>query len=219
MNRIALSVFATVIVPVTLVAQTTRKIKDKETDEVFVVLKSDESTKHGEYKKFSYHKNLLVQGYYRLGNRDSVWECFDAEGKLTLKYDFGKNELLSFSPNDQLKGKKYKVLSEASGTDTTLSRPPIFLGGDELILDELAKSIRYPSPAIENGTSGKVYVLFKVDRSGKASNYHVDAPLGFGLDDEAIRVLKLLPDNWLPGMVGQRPVDVEVSLPIMFRLE
>jgi periplasmic protein TonB len=201
-----------------LFGQETRKINDKATNETFHVLKSDRTTRHGEYRKFSYNDRLLVKGYYKLGVKDSTWECYDLNGQLTMKFDYTKNELVFYKPNDKVKDKKFKIAAGNNSADTTLSRPPIFLGGDDYILSELANNIRYPANAVENGKSGKVFVIFTVDRSGKTGNYHVATPLGYGMDEEAIRVLKLLPDNWLPGLSAGQPVDVEVAYAVTFTL-
>lgn len=67
--------------------------------------------------------------------------------------------------------------------------------------------------------SGSVSVLFTVDKTGKTGNYHVADPLGYGLDEEAIRAVRLFSDNWLPGLVNDQPVDVEVSHRIIFVVE
>lgn len=217
MNKAIL--FLLTVIPTLLFGQDIKKITDKESNETFYVLKSDKTTKHGEYKKFSYNNKLLIKGFYKQGVKDSIWECYDFNGELTLKYNYTKNELVFYKPNEKVKDKKYKIINGSSGSGTTLSRPPIFLGGDDFVMSELVKNIRYPSTAVENGKSGKVYVLFTVDKFGKTSNYHVETPLGFGLDEEAIRVLKLLPDNWLPGLLNEQPVDVEVVYPINFRLQ
>jgi TonB family protein len=201
-----------------LFGQDIKKITDKENNETFYVLKSDKTTKQGEYKKFSYNNKLLVKGFYKQGVKDSIWECYDFDGQLTLKYNYNKSELVTYKPNEIVKDKKYKIVNSNS-TDTILSRTPIFLGGDDYVLSELIKNIHYPSSAVENGKSGKVYVVFTIDKYGKTSNYHVDNPIGFGMDEEAIRVLKLLPDNWLPGLLNGQPVDVEIVYPINFKLK
>ena len=207
------------VIPTLLFGQDIKKITNKETNETFYVLKSDMTTKHGEYKKLSFDKKLLIKGYYNYGVKDSIWECYDYDGQLTLKYNYTKNELVFYKPNEIFKDKKYKILNNSSSSDTTLGRPPIFLGGDDFVLSELVKNVRYPSTAVENRKSGKVYVLFTVDKFGKTKNYHVETLLGFGLDEEAIRVLKLLPDNWLPGLLNDQPVDVEVTYPIDFKIQ
>jgi TonB family protein len=214
MNKTIL--FLLIVIPTFVLGQDTKKITDKENNETFYVLKSDKTTKHGEYKKFSYNNKLLVKGFYKQGVKDSIWECYDFEGQLTLKYNYNKSEVIVYKPNEIVKDKKYKILNSK---DTILSRTPIFLYGDDYVSSEIIKNIRYPSSAIDNGKSGKVYVVFTIDKYGKTSNYHVDEPIGYGMDEEAIRVLKLLPDNWLPGLLNGQTVDVEVVCPINFILE
>lgn len=206
------------LIPTLMFGQVTKKISNKETKENFYVLKTDNNIKHGEYKKFSFSNKLIIKGFYKQGVRDSIWECYDDAGQIILKYDYKKSELVFYKPNNTLKNKKYKVINNGANGDTTLSRPPIYLGGDDYVLSELVSNIRYPGTALENGISGTVFVSFTVDKIGKTSNYHVDTPLGYGLDEEAIRVLKLFPDNWLPGLVKEQMVDVEVVYPIKFTL-
>ena len=60
--------------------------------------------------------------------------------------------------------------------------------------------------------------IFYILKSDKTSNYYVDNPLGYGLDEEVIRVMKLIPDNWLPGQLNGQPIDVEIAYPFNFRL-
>lgn len=216
MNKAIL--FLVTIIPTFLFGQDVKKVTDKENHETFYVLKSDKTTKHGEYKKFSYKHKLLVRGFYKQGVKDSIWECYDLDGQLTLKYNYTSNQLIFHKPNDIVEGKKYKIINGNSGSNTTLTRPPIFLGGDDLMLSEIIENIQYPYAAKENGKEGTVNVLFTVDKYGKTSNFRVEKPLGYGMDEEAIRVLKLLPDNWLPGNLNGQPVDVEVSYPISYNL-
>ena len=59
-------------------------------------------------------------------------------------------------------------------------------------------------------------VTFTVDKYGKTSNFFAANPIGFGMDEEVIRVLKLIPDFWLPGLLDGEPVDVEVRFPFTF---
>ena len=199
-----------------LFGQATKKVSDKLTDETFYVLKSDMSTKHGEYNKFSNKNKLLVSGYYKLGVKDSIWQCYDKEGRITLTYDFTRNDLIFYEPSDHINDIQYRRIND---NDTTLNRPPIFLGGEQLFLNEIAWNLRYPASARENSIMGNVYVTFIVNTNGKLINPAIKTPLGYGLDEEALRVIGLLPDNWLPGMFNGQAVDVEVSLPVSFRLK
>ena len=217
MNKTILTLLT--VIPSLLFGQGIKKIKDKENNEIFYVLKSDKTTKHGEYKRFSYNNKLLIKGFYNKGSKDSIWECYDFDGQITSKYNYSKNELVFYKSYDKIKDKKYKIINGSNSSDTTLSRPPIFLCGNDFVMSEIVKNMRYPLAAFENRKSGKVNVIFTVDKLGKASNFHVETPLGFGMDEEAIRVLKLLPDNWLPGLLEDQPIDVEMVYQISFRLQ
>jgi TonB family protein len=60
------------------------------------------------------------------------------------------------------------------------------IGGDEGILAKL----RYPEKARSSNISGSVTVEFTVDKDGKTKNIFVIEGLGYGCDEEAIRVIK-----------------------------
>lgn len=210
--------FLLVLVPVLLFGQKTKKFIDKDKNETFFVLKSDKTTKHGEYKKF-WNNKLLVKGYYKLGKKDSIWESYDLKGQLSIKYDYTKNQLIYYNPGKNIGNMKFKFINGSQNSDSILNRIPIFLGGEGLYLMTINNNIRYPVKAQENGISGTVNVFFNVDKFGKTSNYHVKSPLGYGLDEEAIRVSKLLSDNWLAGLFNGQPDDVEVMCPIGYRLQ
>jgi protein TonB len=81
----------------------------------------------------------------------------------------------------------------------------------------LQGNIKYPALASENGISGKVLVSFIIEKDGHLSNIKVERGQGYGLDEEAIRVLKLA-KAWTPGMQNGRPIRVKLTLPISFAL-
>lgn len=205
------------ICPIVLWGQKTKQIIDKKTRETYNVLKSDKTIRHGEYMKFSSRNTVIIKGAYKSGIKDSVWECYDYDGQVILKYNYSKSELVFYKPDEPMKRAEYKIIGNMD-SKANLSRVPIYLGGDYYIWSEVLKNIRYPIKAQEYDKSGTVFVSFTVDRDGKTSNYHVNKKLGYNLDEEAIRVLKLIPDNWLPGIQNGQAVDVEVSCPIVFTI-
>lgn len=79
----------------------------------------------------------------------------------------------------------------------------------------LQKNIHYPSQASEAGKQGRVWLSFVIERDGHLSNIVVQRGAGFGLDEEALRVLKLAP-AWKPGKQNGQPVRVQYSIPISF---
>ena len=81
----------------------------------------------------------------------------------------------------------------------------------------LADNIRYPANATRNEIQGIVYVNFVVGPDGSISNPAIMKGIGYGCDEEALRVVSKLP-NWNPGKQGGRAVQVRISLPIRFKL-
>lgn len=101
---------------------------------------------------------------------------------------------------------------------TFAEQMPEFKGGLEEMYKFLQKNIQYPPLARENGQEGKVILSFVVGTDGKISQIEqVGKKLGWGLDEEAIRVVKSMPP-WNPGKQNGKPVTVKYTIPIKFQL-
>ena len=96
---------------------------------------------------------------------------------------------------------------------------PKFNGQDaeEAFRDWVNINTQYPAVAQENGISGRVFVEFAIDRTGKVVDVVILRGVDPLLDAEALRVIKLSP-NWEPGMQRGKPVKVKYTFPFMFRL-
>jgi protein TonB len=99
----------------------------------------------------------------------------------------------------------------------TVEVMPEPMGGAGAWSKFLQKNLRYPSQAMDAGISGKVWVSFIVEKDGHLSNITVERGAGYGLDEEAARVLKLCP-AWKPGIQNGHAVRVKFNLPINFQL-
>jgi protein TonB len=95
---------------------------------------------------------------------------------------------------------------------------PEFVGGEKKMFEFIFANLKYPAVARESGISGKVYVRFVVDKSGKVSDATVLRGIGGGCDEEALRVINLMPP-WIPAKDGGRPVSVYFFLPVSFTLD
>ena len=95
---------------------------------------------------------------------------------------------------------------------------PDFPGGQAALMQYLAKNIKYPTIAQENGTQGRVIIQFVVERDGSISDVHVARGVDPYLDKEAVRVVKSMP-KWLPGKQNGKAVRVKFTVPVMFRLQ
>jgi protein TonB len=98
-----------------------------------------------------------------------------------------------------------------------LEKKPEYVGGDEALRKFLGDNLVYPEHAKQIGLEGKVYVTFIIDEFGNVTNIAVPREIGGGLDDEAMRVMKMMP-RWNPGMQAGYPVRVSYQLPIVFAL-
>jgi periplasmic protein TonB len=100
---------------------------------------------------------------------------------------------------------------------TSVEQNPEFAGGMNALIRFLQKNLRYPTPAANAGVGGKVYMQFVVGQDGAIRNVDVLKGIGFGCDEEAQRVVKLMP-HWSPGRQSGRAVSVKFTLPISFQL-
>jgi len=65
-------------------------------------------------------------------------------------------------------------------------------GEKSLFVDFIKQHLRYPKEAIENKIEGEVFVEYKVNHMGEVADAWIKKGLGFGCDEEALRVVKLL---------------------------
>ncbi len=95
---------------------------------------------------------------------------------------------------------------------------PEFPGGNAALYKYLNNKVRYPEIAYLNGIEGTVLVQFVVDREGNINRTKIVRNVGGGCDEEAIRVISLMP-KWKPGKMGGKNVAVIFTLPIKFKIE
>ena len=92
---------------------------------------------------------------------------------------------------------------------------PSFPGGN--VQKWIAKNVKYPVLAMENGIQGKVFIQFVIERDGSITDVKVLRGVDASLDKEAVRVVKAMP-KWKPGKQRGKPVRVSYTLPINFQL-
>jgi len=107
-----------------------------------------------------------------------------------------------------------------SGEEVFISaeKMPEFPGGEREMLRFIGDHISYPLAARETGIQGTVYVNFIIEKDGSVSQVKVLRGIGYGCDEEAMRVISLMP-RWSPGMQRTIPVRVSFNMPILFKLK
>jgi len=108
-------------------------------------------------------------------------------------------------------------VEEAKPIFTIVEEMPSFPGGEGELAKFLGANIVYPQIAKESAIQGTVYVSFVVDSKGKVTDVKVLRGIGGGCDEEALRVVRMMP-SWRPGKQNGQSVRVQFNMPIRFTL-
>lgn len=106
--------------------------------------------------------------------------------------------------------------------EDTEEEPTYFVAVEEMPepiggIAAIQKKIIYPEIAKRAGVEGKVYIKAYVDEKGNVTKVEVLKGLGAGLDEAAIKAVKAT--KFKPGKQRGKPVKVQVSIPIVFKLQ
>jgi periplasmic protein TonB len=85
------------------------------------------------------------------------------------------------------------------------------------IVSHIKSNLKYPEEAVKNKVQGQVVAEFVIDEKGAVTSPVITQGIGSGCDEEALRILSLMP-AWTPGTQGGQPVKVKMKLPIVFKL-
>ena len=148
-----------------------------------------------------------------------VWEYFGStrskEMVLVQRYDHTAKKLLYYRPVGEM---TYRTeIAAGQWASRVLDSPPLFIGGDAA-LAAYTTQLQYPPAAQARNIQGQVTVGFAIDTLGRTTSHRVLRSIGGGCDQEALRVARTIPDEWVPARLGSRAVPVEYELTLTFRL-
>jgi TonB family protein len=159
-----------------------------------------------------YYENgqLRTEGKYKKGKEDGEWVGYYPSGKLSAR--------AHFKEGDQRDGKFYNEDGSVNEAVTEFNKDNSFPGGSPGLQRFLIRNLKYPDSAVNRSIQGTVYVGFNVSKEGKIQNIHVTKSVEISLDQEALRVVGLMPD-WDPLIIGGIYCDSYQVQPIMFALQ
>lgn len=183
--------------------------------------------------------SIKLTGQYSSGEKSGNWEInkrkpvlIDFNSKktksnptidslemcLTIKENFSVSQYIRKSDYPDI----YSLISKSrsyhnnkEGMFTVVEERPYFPNGMQALGQFISAYIKYPEEALKNNVKGQVIVEFTITADGSTTDFKIVKGLGYGCDEEAIRVLKLLPD-WVPGYQHGKPVRTKFKLPITF---
>ncbi|MEI7830375.1 MAG: TonB family protein [Prolixibacteraceae bacterium] len=101
---------------------------------------------------------------------------------------------------------------------TIVEEMPEFPGGENALRDFIGSKVKYPDFAVKENIQGMVFVTFVVKSDGTVGNAKVIRGVHPIIDEEALRVINLLP-TWKPGKQRGQAVNVSYTIPVQFALE
>ncbi len=116
-------------------------------------------------------------------------------------------------------GNNKKTGSDENMVYTEVDSMPEFAGGDQEIINFIAKNTTYPEKAKEKNITGKVIVRFIVEKDGTVAGAEILKSVDPLLDAEALRVVCSLPKFEKPAMKDGKIVRVLYMVPITFALQ
>jgi periplasmic protein TonB len=131
----------------------------------------------------------------------------------TTSFDKGTDDIAAPPANSE----NAKISGDADIPLTFVDQMPQFPGGEREMLRFIKNNLRYPLAAQANNIQGTVILNFVIDREGKIINLKVVKGIGFGCDEESIKVMEKMP-LWSPGKQKGQTVLVSFTIPIRFVL-
>ncbi len=71
-------------------------------------------------------------------------------------------------------------------------KKPLFPGGLKEMRRLISKNLKYPKEALKHQIEGTVIIKYEIDYRGSVKNTKIISGIGYGCDEEAIRIIKLL---------------------------
>lgn len=90
-----------------------------------------------------------------------------------------------------------------------------FQDGYNSIIKFVQENIKFPAEAQENNVHGRLMVSVVVEKDGSLSDIKIKKGLGYGLDEEIVRIIKMMP-KWQPAQHKGKAVRQSQTIMIPF---
>ena len=112
----------------------------------------------------------------------------------------------------------YTVTENGDSVYLDVDEPPLFEGGGiESVQKYVQEKLTYPPEAKASKIQGKVMVQWIVNEKGEVTNVKIVRGVTKELDQEAFDIISSMPD-WKPGIKDGKPVKVQFTMPILFKI-
>ncbi|MHC1706638.1 MAG: TonB family protein [Bacteroidales bacterium] len=130
-------------------------------------------------------------------------------------------ESLSLDKEDDTNKKELRIKDtrkvKSDAVFTVAEEMAEYPGGSLALQEFIRKNMKYPQKAKENSVEGTVLLQLSIAPDGSITEVKVIKGIGSGCDEEAIRLIKMMP-KWKPGKTAGKAVKVQLTLPVRFSL-
>jgi hypothetical protein len=182
----------------------------------------------GKYYKINQYwdennNHLIVNGngFYSCGDKESFQETGTYKEGYKEGVFEGKNAKQNSSYSEKYDNGKFISGTRlfADGTKAEyfeMETKPVPKRGMQDFYSFIGKNFNYTRESLNNKIQGKIFIKFVVNKEGQIVEPKIIKGLGYGLDEEAIRVL-LRYGDWIPG--EQRGIKVRCSFSLPLSLQ
>jgi hypothetical protein len=156
------------------------------------VLAGDKNKKHGNFRVYFY-KKVVEEGTYENNRKTGVWHYRSVHSDEQLTYDHTQRKVMSNS-------RKMPENLIGMAPTTPGASLPIPLISQDIIMQRTAHSFRITPAAVHASAAGTLLVGLTIGPDGTPKGYRLIQKLGYGLDEEALRVFPLAMEGieWHP---------------------
>lgn len=157
-------------------------------------------------------------------NQKSLWTRYILAFSLLAIFSLATTAFSSGSIEEPVKSgftilDPYSAFEPQEKVFAVVKEMPEYPGGQEALMTFVGSNLNYPEKARKSGIEGTVYVSFTIKKNGEVSDVQVLRGIGGGCDEEAMRVVKMMP-NWKPGKTKEgKIVATQMNLPLKFVLD
>lgn len=176
-----------------------------------------------------------IINYYVNNRLEGERKVYYPDGKLRQQASYKNNlldgKLTQYYPDGKLRREEYYVknkcdkgrLLDKEGNELPFQphfMMPEFPGGTDSLISVISKYLKYPPKAYKAREQGRVIVRFVVDKDGRMVNAKVVKSQNMTLEKPALQIIEAIGVmyRWNPGKVEGKPVRVNFTIPINFRL-
>ena len=157
---------------------------------------------------------IIADKYFKDGKPYGIWMTYTKDCEFLRRRDFSKLKY------EDMKKVSTSIDGSKINYDSIINSVPPQFGNDKgEFLKYIANNLRFPSEAMDEGVSGRVYIKFIVKADGSVEAHSIMGKAQPYLDYEAWELVSNMPKWKYPGKQKGKPVDVLYTLPLNFKIE